>query len=81
MRVAIAERGDSSWVLAADVMQGPISVQPSDDLRATGERMLSNGLRELPIVSKDGIVIGMVTESALAGVYLKGAARAEGEAT
>jgi CIC family chloride channel protein len=81
MRVAIAQRDDSSWVLAADLMQTPVSVQGSDDLRTTGERMLSSGLRELPIVSKDGAVVGLVTESALATVYLQGAARAEGEAS
>jgi chloride channel protein, CIC family len=81
MRVAMAQGDDSSWVLAADLMQTPVSVQGSDDLRTTGERMLSNGLRELPIVSKDGVVLGLVTESALASVYLQGAARAEGEAT
>jgi len=77
MRIAIAQRDDSSWVLAADLMQSPVSVQGSDDLRTAGERMLSSGLRELPIVTKDGAVIGLVTESALASVYLQGAARAE----
>jgi predicted transcriptional regulator len=43
--------------------------------------MLSSGLRELPVVAKDGAVIGLISESALASVYLQGAARAEGEAT
>jgi chloride channel protein, CIC family len=80
LRVAIAERADSAWVLAADLMHPAVSVQRSDDLRTTGERMLSAGLRELPVVSKEGHVVGLVTESALAGVYLRGAARAEGEA-
>lgn len=80
MRVAIAQRDESSWVLAADLMQMPVSVQGSDDLRTTGERMLSSGLRELPIVSGEGLVIGLVTESALASVYLQGATRAEVEA-
>jgi CIC family chloride channel protein len=77
MRIAIAERDDSAWVLAADLMQAPVSVQASDDLRTTGERMLSSGLREVPIVSQAGAVIGLVGESALASVYLQGAARAE----
>jgi chloride channel protein, CIC family len=81
MRVAIAQRADSSWVLAADLMQAPVSVHGSDDLRSAGERMLSSGLRELPIVSKDGAVLGLITESALASVYLQGAARAEVEAS
>jgi CIC family chloride channel protein len=80
LRVAVAQRQDSSWVLAADLMQPPISVQANDDLRTTGERMLSSGLRELPIVSKDGAIVGLISESALASLYLQGAARAEGEA-
>lgn len=79
MRVAIAQREASAWVLAADLMQGPVAVQPSDDLRAAGERMLSSGLRELPIVSHEGAVIGLITESDLSGVYLQGAARADGD--
>ena len=79
MRVAIAQRDDSSWVLAADLMQAAVSVHGSDDLRTTGERMLSSGLRELPILSKEGLVIGLVTESDLASIYLRGAARAEVE--
>ena len=79
MRVAIAQAADSRWALAADLMQPPVSVQPSDDLRTAGERMLSSGLRELPIISKERAVLGLVTESALASVYLQGAARAEDE--
>jgi CBS domain-containing protein len=79
LRVAMAQRDDSAWVLAADLMQPPVSVQGGDDLRTTGERMLSSGLRELPIVTQEGAIVGLITESALAGVYLQGAARAEGE--
>jgi CIC family chloride channel protein len=79
LRVAMAQRDDSAWVLAADLMQTPVSVQGGDDLRTTGERMLSSGLRELPIVTQEGAIVGLITESALAGVYLQGAARAEGE--
>jgi CIC family chloride channel protein len=79
LRIAVAERDASPWVLAADLMQAPVSVQGSDDLRTASERMLSNALRELPIVSQEGLVIGMVTESALSSVYLQSAARAEGD--
>jgi predicted transcriptional regulator len=77
----MAQVADSPWALAADLMQPPVSVQPSDDLRTAGERMLSSGLRELPIVSKERTVLGLVTESALASVYLQGATRAEAEAS
>ncbi len=79
MRVALAQGDDSSWALAADLMQPAVFVHLADDLRTAGERMLSSGLRELPIVSSSGSVLGLVTESALAGVYLQGAARAERE--
>jgi chloride channel protein, CIC family len=79
MRVASAQLEDSPWAIAADLMQAPVSVQPSDDLRTAGERMVSSGLRELPIVSKEGGVVGLVTESALASLYLQGATRAEVE--
>ena len=77
MRVASAQLEDSPWAIAADLMQAPVFVQPSDDLRTAGERMVSSGLRELPIVSKEGGVVGLVTESALASLYLQGAKRAE----
>ena len=77
MRVASAQLEDSPWAIAADLIQAPVFVQPSDDLRTAGERMVLSGLRELPIVSKEGGVVGLVTESALASLYLQGAKRAE----
>ena len=45
MRVASAQLEDSPWAIAADLMQAPVFVQPSDDLRTAGERMVSSGLR------------------------------------
>ena len=71
----------ASWALAADLMQPAVFVHLADDLRTAGERMLSSGLRELPIVSNSHQVLGLVTESALAGVYLQGAKRAERESS
>lgn len=80
LRVALAQGDDSRWVLAADLMQPAVFVHPADDLRTAGERLLSSGLRELPIVSSGRSVIGLLAESALASVYLQGAKRAEREA-
>lgn len=77
LRVALAQGDDSRWVLAADLMQPAVFVHPADDLRTAGERLLSSGLHELPIISNSRNVIGLITESALASVYLQGAKRAE----
>jgi CIC family chloride channel protein len=80
MRMAMGEMADASWALAADLMQPPVSVAPDDDLRAASERLLANELRELPVVSNEGRVLGMFDESDVARVYVKAAARAEVDA-
>jgi chloride channel protein, CIC family len=77
MRLAMGEMADAAWALAADLMQPPVSVLPEDDLRDASERLLTNALRELPIVSNDGQVLGMFDESDIARVYVSAAARAE----
>jgi len=82
MRVAMGAMADTPWALAADLMQPPVSVSPDDDLRDASERLLANELRELPIVSSEGHVLGMFDESDVARVYVTAAARAkvDGEA-
>jgi chloride channel protein, CIC family len=77
MRVAMGAMEDAGWALAADLMQPPVSVSPDDDLRDASERLLANDLRELPIVSSDGHVLGMLDESDIARLYVTAAARAE----
>jgi CIC family chloride channel protein len=66
LRVMSSEFADTAWTLAADVMQAVVS-----------ERMVNNGLRELPILDSAGRVIGLLDESEVAQVYLKAAFRAE----
>jgi CIC family chloride channel protein len=77
MRILSAERSNMGWALATDVMQNVVAVRLDDDLRTATEAMLSNELRELPVISPDNRVIGMLDESDIAEVYLKAAARAE----
>jgi CIC family chloride channel protein len=77
MRVATSELSATSWALAADVMQPVVSVRPEDDLRTAMERFITNGLRELPVVSADNRVLGLLDEGDLAEVHLKAALRAE----
>lgn len=77
MRVLAAELTDTRWTLAADLMQPFISVAPDDDLKTATELMAHHALHELPVVSKEGHVIGMLDESAVAALYLRAASRAE----
>ncbi len=77
LRVMSLEFADTRWTLAADVMQPAVSVRADDDLRTATERMVQNGLRELPILDVAGRVIGLLDESEVAEVYLKAAFRAE----
>jgi len=77
LRVMSLEFADARWTLAADLMQPVVSVRPDDDLRTATERMVANGLRELPILDRAGHVVGLLDESEVAEVYLKAAFRAE----
>ncbi|MEO8904836.1 MAG: chloride channel protein [Polyangiaceae bacterium] len=77
MRVLSAERTDTGWTLAADVMQSVVAVHPDDDLRTATEAMLSNELREIPVISEDNRVLGMLDETDISEVYLQAAVRAE----
>jgi chloride channel protein, CIC family len=77
LRVMSIEFANTRWTLAADLMQPVVSVRADDDLRTATERMVANGLRELPILDHAGHVIGLLDESELAEVYLKAAFRAE----
>lgn len=77
LRVMSVELAATSWTLAADLMTPVVSVNTEDDLRTASERMVENGLRELPILDPAGRVIGLLDESEVAEVYLKAAFRAE----
>jgi chloride channel protein, CIC family len=71
MRVLAAEAGHVSWAVAVDIMQAPVSVQEGDDLRVATERLVSNGLREIPVVDDGGEVIGFLDEQEVAKIYLR----------
>ena len=81
LRVASAELSSTNWTLATDLMLPPVSVRLEDDMRRAVEAMLNNGLRELPVVDDAGHVLGILGESDLAEVYLKGAVRPDRGAT
>lgn len=77
LRVIAAELTDTRWTLAADLMQPFVSVLPDDDIKTATERMAKHSLRELPIVSDGGQLLGMLDEADVASVYLRAASRAE----
>ena len=77
LRLISLEIADTRWTLAVDLMQTVVSVHAGDDLRTATERMVSSGLRELPVLDVDGCLLGLLDESEVAEVYLKAAFRAE----
>ena len=77
LRVLAADRDGTAWAVAADLMIPPITVTAGDDLRRAAERLVSNGLRELPVLAEDGSIVGFIDEAEIARVYLRAAARAE----
>jgi len=64
-----------SVVLAADVMRVAPSVRPEDPLRTAFERMLANGVRELPVTDGAGQLLGFVDEISIAHASASAAAQ------
>ena len=56
-------------------MQPPVFVRPEDDLRRATECLVTNGLREVPVVDDGGTVVGFLDEREVARIYLKADAR------
>ena len=75
---ALARDGsEAAVIVAADVMQPPVTVHLDDDLRTVTERLLARGLREIPVVDRDGAIIGFLDEDELVKVQMHAAARAD----
>jgi CIC family chloride channel protein len=68
--LAAANQRDGEWLLAADVMLPPLHLTPSDDLRRATEVMVESGLRELPVVDREGKVVGFLDEADIARSYV-----------
>ncbi len=71
MRVLAAERTDTPWVLATDVMSPALSVRPDAPLPHAAEYLIVNGLREVPVVDEQGNVVGFLDERDVAKAYLE----------
>jgi CIC family chloride channel protein len=78
LRMLASEGDDSRWALAADLMQGPVTVRPEDDLSAAIRELLANGLREVAVVGSDGRLLGVLDEVQIAEAYVRAAVRDDG---
>jgi CIC family chloride channel protein len=73
LQVVAVENEEMDWVLASDLMRSPVSVTMADDLRTASERLLINGLRDLPVVDENGMVIALLDETDLSQWSMGGA--------
>jgi CIC family chloride channel protein len=77
LRVIAVENEGAKWLLAADVMQPPVSVTLDNDLGAATERMLSNSLREIPVTDSTGLVLALLDEMDIAQWHVNAAATSQ----
>lgn len=61
---------------ASDLMRPALTVRPDDDLAVVIERMLTSGLRELPVVDAEGHFLGQVDDGTVARAYQRPAVAA-----
>lgn len=71
------QRDASALLVAADAMQPPSFVLPTDDLRHATEVMIDSGLRELPVLNPQGVLVGFLDEADIARSYVDAAVRSE----
>ncbi|HEX4339292.1 MAG TPA: chloride channel protein [Polyangiaceae bacterium] len=58
-------------VTASEIMRAPISVHSDDNLLTALELMRSERLPELPIIDREGHVLGFIDEATIAQAYLR----------
>jgi len=71
LRIVAIETELQSITVAADAMQPPVTVNADDNLRVAAEAMLSNGMREVPVMDADGKIMGFLDEADLWKAYLE----------
>lgn len=71
VRLLATERDLEPLALAMDAMQPPVSVKPEDHLRLATEVLLSQKIREVPVVDEDGTIVGFLDESEVGRAYLE----------
>lgn len=77
LRVIAIENEGTKWLLAADVMQPPVSVTLDNDLGTATERLLANSLREIPVTDSGGRVLAILDEMDIAQWHVNAAATSQ----
>jgi CBS domain-containing protein len=62
--------GGRAPIVASDLMQLLIFIRAPDDLRTAAEHLLESGLHQLPVISPEGALVGLLDESAITRAYL-----------
>lgn len=75
LRIAAIENEGIAWMLAADLMQPPVSVTLDSDLRTASARLLANTLREIPVTDAIGKVLALLDETDIAQWHMNAAGR------
>jgi CIC family chloride channel protein len=75
IRLIASDRELEPWTIAADAMQPPVAIGPQDDLRLATEKMLDNNLREVPVTSGEGRIVGFLDEADIRKAYLDATSR------
>jgi CBS domain-containing protein len=76
---AFAFRADNRWVAKArgvtaeEIMTAPVrTVRPDDQLRLAAARMVSSGVKRLPVVDDQGRLVGIVSRTDVLRVFHRG---------
>jgi CIC family chloride channel protein len=75
LRVLHSEHELESVAIAADVMQAPVTARADEDLRSVMQKMVAQGLREVPVVDDANKVIGFLDEADIARRYVEATRR------
>lgn len=63
------EKETSDLIIAYDLMERSPVLSPSDDLHNALEKLIISGMSELPVVSEDGKLVGLLTRRELLRAY------------
>jgi CBS domain-containing protein len=66
LKVMAVESDGMKWMIATDLMQPPVSVALDSDLKTVSARLVSSGLRAVPVTDDDGRVVSLLDEMDIA---------------
>ena len=69
LRTLVAEPVLAPMTIAYDVMMPPLSVSQLDDLHTALEAILKHGMRQVPVTSDEGKIVGFIDEAEINGAY------------